>query len=143
MHEIACKGVAWWCVCLCGYNNLRMILLKPMCMYVSMHCLHHSESYTTEASIIYYWGGELILSPVRMWITPQSYRLWCFDCKSNESKGWRRSIVLGILWLKPDATIVMVGLWVVHLFGSLCSWLVSPVTLVFMSQSFGLYLITL
>jgi hypothetical protein len=29
------------------------------------------------------------------------------------------------------------------LFSSLCLWLVSPVTLVFMSQSFGMYLITM
>jgi len=29
------------------------------------------------------------------------------------------------------------------LFSSLCLWLVSPVTLVFMSQSFGMYLVTM
>jgi hypothetical protein len=115
--------------------------ISYVCMFVC--CVFCSESYTTEISVIYYWGCELILSPVRMWLTLQPYRLWCFDCRFSGSNGWRCSIVIGILWLKPDVTVIMVGPWVVRPFGRLCLWLVSPVTLVFMSQFFDMYLIAM
>jgi len=31
--------------------------------------VYSSEYYTAETSVIYYWGGELILSPIRWWLT--------------------------------------------------------------------------
>jgi hypothetical protein len=88
----------WWTTsCMCLY----LCVLFTLC-----------KSYTTETSVTYCWGGELILSPVRL--TPQLYRLWCFSCRFSRSSGWRRSIVLGTVWLKLNATVVMIGPWVVH-----------------------------
>jgi hypothetical protein len=41
-------------MCWCGHNDLRMILLNLVCVYVCVLCLFYSESYTIEASVIYY-----------------------------------------------------------------------------------------
>jgi hypothetical protein len=72
--------------------------------------------YTTETLIIYCWGGELILSPIQMWIPPQPYIWSCFGCRYTWDRRWSSSIVLGVLRLKPDATIVMCWTMGVHSF---------------------------
>jgi hypothetical protein len=41
-------------VLLCGLNDLRKILLNLVCIYVYVHCLFRSESYTTEVVNSYF-----------------------------------------------------------------------------------------
>jgi hypothetical protein len=87
-----------------------------------------SEFYTTETSVLYCWGCELIHSPIWMWLTPQSY-IWCsFGCRFSGCRGQPHSIVLEILQLKLTATVVIVGPQVVHHFLVSSIWLVSLVT---------------
>jgi len=63
-----------------------------------------------------YWDGELIISPIQMWLTPQPYRCYSFGCRYTWG-GWRSSSsVFEILRLKPNATVVMCRTMGVHYF---------------------------
>jgi hypothetical protein len=77
-----------------------------------------SEYYTTETSVIYCWGDELILSHVRMWLTPQLYRYWCFGCRFSKCRGWPHYFVFGVLRLRHITGVIAVWTWTSH-FGSL------------------------
>jgi hypothetical protein len=66
--------------------------------------------------VLYYWGGELMPSPIQTWLTPRPYRQCSFSCKCSSCRQWFRSTIVGILWLKLTTTVVIVGPWVVHSF---------------------------
>jgi hypothetical protein len=87
-----------------------------------------SQFYITETLVIYYWSGELILSPIRMWLPPQPYK-WCsFGCRYTLGGRWSCSVVFGILRLKPIVTVVNGLDNGVLSFGIYCIWLVTYVS---------------
>lgn len=75
-----------------------------------------SGFYTTDTLVIYCCGGEIVLSLIRMLIPIQPYRWSCFGCRYTWDGRWSNSIVLGLLRLKPDATVVMCWIMGVHFF---------------------------
>jgi len=81
-----------------------------------------------------YWGGELILSPVRIWLTPQPYKYWCFGYRFSGRSGWPRSTVFGVLRLRHIAGAVMMRTRMSH-FGNLLFLALSYVTLLFCRAS--------
>jgi len=86
-----------------------------------------SEFYTTETSVIYCWGGELILSPMWTWLTPQLCKHWCFDCRFYGYRRWSLCLVCGMLWLEQFTTVRCHGLvgsphFVCFVYGSCPMW---------------------
>jgi len=101
------------------------VFLKYRCLLYQLRCVFTNQMFIKwvvvivnvrlkEKSVlcenlvsIMYWGSELILSPIRMWLPPQPYRWYSFGCRYTWC-GWRpRSFVLRILWLELDTTVVM------------------------------------